>query len=88
MEITLLLKANDSPLFCAGLCHISEGVKAACSQLQCGDSSGLIALMQLVPKNTEGCYGLCICKVHIQILCEISVVKCGRRFHMLCSEAS
>lgn len=40
MEVIPLLKA--SPLFCAGLCHISEAVKAACPQLQCGDSSGVM----------------------------------------------
>lgn len=88
MEIIPLLKANDSPSFCVGLCHISEGVKAACPQLQCGDSSGVMVLMQPVPKNTEGCCGLCVCRVHIQILREVSMVKCGGRFHMLCSEAS
>lgn len=75
---------------CAGLCHKSEGVKAACPQLQCGDSSGVVVLMQHVPKNTEVCCGLalCICRVHVQILCRVSLVKWGRRFHMLCSEAS
>lgn len=90
LEAIPSLKANEALWSCVGLCHISSGFEAVRPQVQCGDFSGVVVLMQPVLKNKKVCCGvmLSICSVYMQILCGVSMVKRGRRLHMLHLEAS
>lgn len=86
------LKANESPLVLWWtLCRVSNGVEAACPQVQCGDFSQFLSvLMQPVLKSEKVCCGvvLCICSVRMRVLCGIAMVKRGRRLQTLHLEAS
>lgn len=92
LEIMPSLKANESPLVLWWtLCRVSNGVEAACPQVQCGDFSQFLnVLMQPVLKSEKVCCGvvLCICSVRMRVLCGIAMVKRGRRLHTLHLEAS